>query len=54
MDTLINDLYAVLTSPYGSVAYESMRERLINRLGYDKFRDIQLAAFKMIGAKNNV
>jgi len=44
----IHNLYLVLTGNYTNYEYEYFREYLIKKYGYDKFRDIQIKAFRKI------
>lgn len=47
MEDLIEDLYRALIHPHRH-NYEVLRSEIIAVFGYDKFRDIQVEAFKKL------
>ena len=47
---IVEKLYYALIAPaWNRITYEFLREDLIWDLGYDRFRDLQCEAFKLIG-----
>jgi len=49
MENIAYNLYLLLKES-DSWGYEQFREQLIEQYGYDKFREVQKEAFKLIGA----